>query len=87
MMSGEGDIQPGALLDPFASLLNHSCDPNSFFFCDGRSFRVRSNQDIEESGEITVSYAPLRGDYLSRQARVQDSYGFQCKCNITFSPV
>lgn len=79
-MAPAEDTQIGVFLHPLASSINHDCDANASYFCDSQSFRIRSIKDIPKGGEITVSYIPIREDYITRQIKTRKGYGFQCKC-------
>jgi len=70
------------------SLLNHSCDPNSFWtgtMNNPRQLELRAVKDIQEGEEITVNYIMLEdrfSDRPTRQARLKDGWGFYCSCSL-----
>jgi SET domain-containing protein len=70
----------GVILDPFASLMNHSCDPNAFVFCEGTQLRVRTLRPIAAGDEIMISYTNGSYDYKFRQKRLKSKYFFACEC-------
>jgi hypothetical protein len=75
------------------SFYNHSCTPNAFLSCQlmtssvGRSgcgvkARLHLLSNVKKGDAITISYIPTSGlAYQERQQRLQDGYGFHCKCN------
>ena len=46
----------GLGLNVFASLMNHSCDPNAHYFFEGLGLRVRALRSIHPGEEIQISY-------------------------------
>ena len=69
----------GSCLEPFAALMNHSCDPNSDFFFEGPELRVRSIKTIMKREEITISYTDPDESFDFRQKQLSNYY-FICKC-------
>lgn len=70
-----------------ASMFNHDCLPNACRFeyldrdGDGNTeVIVRALHEIEEGSEVCLSYFPVDYPYGDRQERLQDEYGFWCKC-------
>jgi hypothetical protein len=63
-----------------ASMLNHSCYPNSFFSADGRSLRVRTIRPIAAGEEITVPYIDLLQPRRDRMAELLAHKHFLCTC-------
>jgi SET and MYND domain-containing protein len=53
----------GMALDPLASLMNHSCDPNAVYLFEGTTIRVRSLKPISPGQEIFISYTDNTMDY------------------------
>jgi SET domain-containing protein len=70
----------GTSLDIVGSLMNHSCDPNSFVFHEGSELRVRSLKHIEASEEITQCYADVDMDVLFRRNGLEEENFFTCEC-------
>ena len=70
------------------SLLNHSCDPNSFYtgtVNNPRQLELRAAKDIREGEEVTVNYILVEGrfsDRPTRQTRLRDGWGFYCSCSL-----
>ena len=60
---------------------NHSCEPNSHQVYYGNSMVSTAVRPIRE--ETTMSYGPTVGtmDVTERQARMRESYDFECDCN------
>lgn len=80
-------LAAGVCLDPFAALINHSCDPNARFISEGTQLRVRTLKDISAGEELTVLYGPSSNfseprDYIGRQTYLKIRYGFDCTCRI-----
>ncbi|KAG8938104.1 hypothetical protein FRC04_009517 [Tulasnella sp. 424] len=48
------------------SLFNHSCAPNSYFYCLGDVMIIRATCDIRAREEVFISYAPQGNSYFSR---------------------
>ncbi|KAI9819575.1 MAG: hypothetical protein M1827_007025 [Pycnora praestabilis] len=71
----------GIFVDPFAALINHSCDPNAVVVFDGPSFSVRSMRNIGKDEEITISYIDCTNPFTRRQSDLQDRYFFACSCD------
>jgi hypothetical protein len=76
---GQGTVV-GSSLDPFAALMNHSCDPNSTVFFEGPELRVRSIKTIAPGEEITISYMDPNESFELRQDHLLSKYHFTCKC-------
>ncbi|OAA38753.1 TPR domain protein [Beauveria brongniartii RCEF 3172] len=64
-----------------ASYLNHSCMPNSVKDFAGDLIVVRAVQHIRTGDEITHAYQD-NGDYDARQALLQTTWGFTCRCKL-----
>ncbi|CZR66864.1 uncharacterized protein PAC_16765 [Phialocephala subalpina] len=80
MRSADQGRDIGAALDLFTSLMNHSCDPNAFVFCEGAQLRARSSRPIAAGEEITINYVDPSYDYSFRQKRLKPQYFFACQC-------
>ncbi|KAL2892525.1 Histone-lysine N-methyltransferase ASHR2 [Bienertia sinuspersici] len=73
---------------PNASFFNHDCLPNAcrFDYVDGGAegntdMIIRMIHDVPEGREICLSYFPVNLNYLLRQKRLLDDYGFSCFCD------
>ncbi|KAM3437746.1 hypothetical protein MY4824_003580 [Beauveria thailandica] len=64
-----------------ASYLNHSCTPNSVKDFAGDLIVVRAVQRIRAGDEISHAYQD-NGDYDARQALLQTTWGFACRCGL-----
>ncbi|KFY86851.1 hypothetical protein V498_07364 [Pseudogymnoascus sp. VKM F-4517 (FW-2822)] len=82
-MDVAGPLHPniGRTVDLVGSLMNHSCDPNTFAFFEGRQLRVRSLKPIQAGEEITVSYVDAREGFMMRHDVLWFKYFIDCKCN------
>src|SRR5690606_20791415 len=82
-----GGSKVGVGLFPTASLLNHSCDPNSTWeagLYEGNdyafnSMRIIATKAIPAGEQIFTAYIPTHHEY-SLRTRVLRKYGFECKC-------
>lgn len=70
----------GIAFDPVASLINHSCDPNSVMTFDGRSLSVRTLKEIARDDELTISYIDNTNPTHKRQDELMERYFFKCEC-------
>lgn len=70
----------GIAFDPVASLINHSCDPNSVMTFDGRSLSVRALREIAKDEELTISYIDNTNPTHRRQDELTERYFFKCEC-------
>ncbi|KAI9788436.1 MAG: hypothetical protein M1816_006872 [Peltula sp. TS41687] len=70
----------GICLDPLAASINHSCLPNAAVTFDGAQLSLRSLREIEEHGEITISYIENTDPYNRRQRLLAHQYFFSCAC-------
>ena len=76
------------------SFYNHCCTPNSFLSCRigdpdtnteehqcALNARLHCIQDIDEGGNVTISYIPTSGlSCDERKQRLEQSYDFICNC-------
>ena len=81
MVSQDG-FMIGSCLDPVASLINHSCDPNSDVYFEGLELRVRSTRTIAAGEEITMSYIDHTEGFEFRRNQLRTCYRFTCNCKI-----
>lgn len=79
---GNGTICSGICLEPFASMVNHSCDPNSWWIFNGRELQMRAVRDISAGEELTMSYITVSGSYNIRQESLFTGWGFKCVCTL-----
>lgn len=72
----------GIALYSTASLLNHSCSPNSFASFKNRTIFVRTVQDVSPGIALEISYGPEKGEATSaeRRKKLFENWGFYCKC-------
>lgn len=71
----------GITLDLFASMINHSCDPNVFFFVEGYQLRFRTTRSISAGEELFISYTDPTYDAASRSRELEKGYYFSCSCH------
>lgn len=77
----------GARFGLFAisSVLNHDCDPNTFFK-EGDNWRcpamkLVARKTIQPDEELTTCYVPDGLEWFDRRDRLLKEWGFLCKCN------
>ncbi|KAF4626186.1 hypothetical protein G7Y89_g11979 [Cudoniella acicularis] len=70
----------GIGLDPLASMINHSCEPNAYCFFEGPRCRIRSLQSIAAGEEITISYINNNAPIYARQIILKYQWFFTCIC-------
>lgn len=71
-----------------ASMFNHDCLPNACRFeyidrCGEKNntdVYIRALHAVEEGTEICLSYFPVDWPYGDRQKKLEEEYGFNCKC-------
>lgn len=77
----EPSIKAARWLDPFFSLMNHSCDPNTAMFFEGRNIRLVATRDIDAREELTITYIPY-SHYKLRKLELEKRWGFKCRCSV-----
>ncbi|EGE84648.1 SET and MYND domain-containing protein [Blastomyces gilchristii SLH14081] len=65
---------------PFASYINHSCQPNAYIGFDGPVMYLKALQDIAPDEQIYISYIDNTEPFQTRQSELQLQYFFECKC-------
>ena len=74
-------VKAGRCFDPFASMINHSCDPNALWHFEGRKLRLVASQILSPGEEICVSYIKYT-NYNVRQQELKKGWGFICNCDV-----
>ncbi|EFA83075.1 hypothetical protein PPL_03863 [Heterostelium album PN500] len=69
-----------------AALLNHSCQPNTFYSIQNNQLQMRCIQDIEQGGDIFDSYVDLLEPTFERQQVLLQSKHFYCRCERCQDP-
>ncbi|KAF3904638.1 hypothetical protein ABW21_db0205965 [Orbilia brochopaga] len=64
------------------SYFNHSCLPNARRCILGDMMVIRAIYDIPAGTELLISYTDVKLDYRSRQTMFQNSWGFDCACQL-----
>lgn len=72
----------GIALDPLASLMNHSYDPNAVCLFDGTTLRIRSLKPILPGQEILISYTDNTMDYDVRSQILKAKWFFTYVCTF-----
>lgn len=74
-------------LYPMASLMNHSCTPNTHHdFSKDYRMLIKAAKVIPVGTEITSTYAPLLMGTPARRHFLAQSKHFECKCNRCKDP-
>ncbi|XP_025016678.1 SET and MYND domain-containing protein 4-like [Tetranychus urticae] len=73
----------GLAIYPTMSLVNHSCQPNSFLFFFHEKVIIRASQTIESGQELSICYGPSYQSHTlaDRRKKLRDWYYFDCNCN------
>ncbi|KAK2749771.1 hypothetical protein FQN55_003007 [Onygenales sp. PD_40] len=70
----------GLCIIPFASYINHSCDPNAYIGFDGPLMYLKTLRDVKHGEQIYISYIDNTYPYERRQEELDTRYFFTCKC-------
>ncbi|CAJ2504242.1 Uu.00g116360.m01.CDS01 [Anthostomella pinea] len=64
------------------SRINHSCDPNCWYECEGTGglFVLRANRDIAKGGELSLSYISNCRPRARRRRSLRKNWVFDCAC-------
>ncbi|KAL1301443.1 hypothetical protein AAFC00_005695 [Neodothiora populina] len=75
-------ISPGSgiSVDPFVSMINHSCDPNIMFFFEGSQARFRTTRAIANGEELFIAYSEPTYEVNWRARDLHGTYNFLCGC-------
>jgi hypothetical protein len=68
-------------LDPFFSLINHSCDPNTALSFEESNIRLVATREIAVGEEITIAYIPYT-HYKVRKLEFEKRWNFTCACSV-----
>ncbi|KAG7722415.1 hypothetical protein KL949_000531 [Ogataea haglerorum] len=72
----------GIMFDPFFSLINHSCEPNTILVWNGRRAALKALKKLKPGEELLVSYCPVFLPKNERKQQLQNSFFFDCGCSI-----
>ncbi|ESX00975.1 hypothetical protein KL918_002620 [Ogataea parapolymorpha] len=70
----------GIMFDPFFSLINHSCEPNTILVWKGRRAALKALKKLQPGEELLVSYCPVFMPKSERKRQLQNSFFFDCGC-------
>jgi hypothetical protein len=70
------------------SRINHSCKPNAQNRWNEELGKIviHAIEDIEQGGEITITYLGQFYVYEKRQEKLKDAFGFDCTCQLCSLP-
>ena len=71
----------GTCLEPFSSLINHSCIPNAWWLGEGSEYRIRASHDIKAGEELFISYMGTPGEYETRREALE-AWNINCVCSL-----
>ncbi|KAL1957992.1 hypothetical protein VTO42DRAFT_5204 [Malbranchea cinnamomea] len=70
----------GLCIQPYASFINHSCDPNAVVgFDQGRIF-IKALREIKSGEQVFISYVDNTNPFELRQKELLERYFFECTC-------
>jgi hypothetical protein len=72
----------GSVLDPFACIINHACDPNVHWVNEGHELRIIALKDIAAGEELLRNYDPNLRDSSTRREDSWLHFAFDCKCQF-----
>ncbi|KAH6680148.1 hypothetical protein B0J14DRAFT_258755 [Halenospora varia] len=85
-------LYAGVCLEPFAALINHSCEPNALWHFEGRELRVTAIKNIAPGEEVTARVdfffifcllgPPDYHDYQARKKQHKVNWNFTCNCDV-----
>jgi hypothetical protein len=70
----------GIALSVRASLLNHSCNPNTVISFSGSQLTARAMRPISANEELTISYIDITFPPEARRSELASRYFFRCIC-------
>ncbi|CRG92185.1 N-lysine methyltransferase SMYD2 [Talaromyces islandicus] len=70
----------GLYLDPYSSLMNHSCAYNAIVVFDGDRMTVKSTRPMRLDEQVFVSYIDTTYCVSTRRRQLRQRYGFECEC-------
>jgi SET and MYND domain-containing protein len=70
----------GLYLDPYSSLMNHSCDYNAIVVFDGDRMVVKATRPIGKDEQVFVSYVDTTYCVTTRRRQLKQRYFFDCEC-------
>ena len=71
----------GVCLQPYASLINHSCDPNAVIGFDEGRIHVKALREIKTGEQVFISYIDNTNPLDVRQKELLERYFFECSCS------
>ncbi|KAH7419545.1 hypothetical protein BKA64DRAFT_699570 [Cadophora sp. MPI-SDFR-AT-0126] len=78
------EVLVGECLEPFYSMLNHCCDPNSTWLSEGRTLQIRAERDIKAGEELTVCYHWM--DTFEDRQKILSGWIGKCICCLCLDP-
>jgi SET and MYND domain-containing protein len=75
-------VNIGAGVYPFGALLNHACNPTCVLSYEGATLVIRTLKSLSKGEELTHQYVDVASPLEERQAKLQETYGFWCRCDM-----
>ncbi|KAK2868076.1 hypothetical protein FQN49_003181 [Arthroderma sp. PD_2] len=75
-----GDVM-GLCIQPFACLINHSCNPNAVVGFDEGDITIKAIRKIKSDEQIFISYIDNTNPFDIRQKELAERYYFTCNCS------
>jgi len=72
-------VNVGYIVDTFAAMLNHDCEPNVTWHSEGRELHIVATRDIQEGEELLMSYIENRE---KRREKLWSWWGIDCSCKL-----
>ncbi|KAL2075875.1 hypothetical protein VTL71DRAFT_818 [Oculimacula yallundae] len=73
----------GTCFDPFLSLIEHSCEPNTWIVHEGKKLRVRAMCDITADTVLKSRYIEhTASDYELTRPALDELYHIRCACSM-----
>lgn len=72
-------VNVGYIVDAFAAMLNHDCEPNVTWNFEGRQLRIVATRDIQPGEELMMSYIEDRD---MRKEKLWAWWAIDCDCKL-----
>ncbi|KAE8445225.1 hypothetical protein EG329_013597 [Mollisiaceae sp. DMI_Dod_QoI] len=73
-------MAPGYCIDPFVSIVQHSCTGNTSLIFEGNELRIRALRSIAKDEEILIPWLEFSKDVSTRAKRLLADWNLTCNC-------
>lgn len=73
-------MAPGYCIDPFVSVVQHSCTGNTSLIFEGNELRIRALRSIAKDEEILIPWLEFSKDVSTRAKRLLADWNLTCNC-------